>query len=62
MTPEDVLLEAMQQADICGDTPSLRKEFCKKLQESLERCERFGVRWNAVRDLRVTRDDGQKAG
>lgn len=51
----------MKAADMCGDTPSLRKEFCGKLQESLERCERFGVRWNAMRDLRVSRDDGQEA-
>lgn len=50
MTPEDVLLEAMAAADRCGDTPSLRREFCAKLADSLRRCEMFGVRWNAVRD------------
>jgi len=56
MTPEDVLLEAMKAADLCGDTPSLRKEFCLKLTESLQRCEMFGIRWNA---MRPQRDDGQ---
>lgn len=61
MTPEDVLLEAMKAADVCGDTPSLRKEFCDKLLESLQRCEMFNVRWSAIRDLKVYRDDGQDA-
>ena len=61
VTPEDVLYEAMKAADLCGDSPSLRKEFFGKLMESLEKCERFNVRWNALRDLRVQRDDGQKA-
>ena len=56
MTPEDVLLEAMKAADLCGDTPSLRQEFCHKLAESLKRCEMFGVRWNATQPQR---DDGQ---
>lgn len=59
MTPEDVLLDAIKAADECGDTPSLREEFCDKLRESLRRCEMFGVRWNAVS---AQRDDGRHQG
>ena len=56
MTPEEILLEAMKASDACGDTISLRREFCEKLKAALVNCEMHGVRWRAVL---TQRDDGQ---
>ena len=55
-TPEEILLEAMKAADMCGDTISLRREFCAKLKQSLVNCEMHGIRWRA---MLTQRDDGQ---
>lgn len=48
MTPEEVLLEAISVTSLQGDSIQLRHNFCVKLQESLERCELYNVRWNAL--------------
>ena len=56
MTPEEVLLEAMKATDECGDTISLRREFCAKLKQSLVNCEMHVIRWRA---MLTQRDDGQ---
>ena len=37
MTPEDVLIEAIQAASLHGDSPNLRELQCEKLRESIER-------------------------
>ena len=46
----------MKAADMCGDTISLRREFCAKLKQSLVNCEMHGIRWRA---MLTQRDDGQ---
>lgn len=35
MTPEDVLLEAIAAASLHGDSPSLRRQACAKLNQAI---------------------------